>query len=64
MADSKGILIHSYEKSILLGNDELYSLDLYCPFFFFRYDLLFGVSEIESYNSINAIGIMHGLLER
>lgn len=29
----------------------------------FRYDLLFGLTEIESYNTINAIGIMHGLLE-
>ncbi|XP_031621624.1 uncharacterized protein LOC116339730 [Contarinia nasturtii] len=30
---------------------------------FKRYDILFGVTENESYNSINAIGIMHGLLE-
>lgn len=30
---------------------------------FRHYDLLFGVTEIESYNSINAIGVMHGLLE-
>lgn len=29
----------------------------------FSYDLLFGLTEIESYNAINAIGIMHGLLE-
>lgn len=28
-----------------------------------RYDLLFGITEIESYNNVNAVGIMHGLLE-
>lgn len=28
-----------------------------------RYDLLFGLAEIESYNNVNAVGIMHGLLE-
>lgn len=28
-----------------------------------RYDLLFGLTEIESYNNVNAVGIMHGLLE-
>lgn len=29
----------------------------------YRYDLLFGLTEIESFNSINAIGITHGLLD-
>lgn len=28
-----------------------------------RYDLLFGLTEIESFNTINAIGITHGLLD-
>lgn len=30
---------------------------------YYRYDLLFGLTDIESFSSINAIGIMHGLLE-
>lgn len=32
-------------------------------FIFYRYDLLFGLTEIESYHSLNAVGLSHGLLE-
>lgn len=28
-----------------------------------RYDMLFGLTEIESYHNLNAIGLSHGLLE-
>lgn len=31
--------------------------------FIFRYDLLLGMTELESYNILNSIGIMYGLLE-
>lgn len=28
-----------------------------------RYDLLFGLTEMESYHALNAVGLSHGLLE-
>lgn len=30
---------------------------------YFRYDLLFGLTEMESYHALNAVGLSHGLLE-
>lgn len=31
---------------------------------FSRYDLMFGVTELESYHSLDAVALQHGLLER
>lgn len=28
----------------------------------YRYDLLFGLTEMESYHALNAVGLSHGLL--
>lgn len=36
----------------------LFSMFLLC-----RYDLLFGLTEMESYHALNAVGLSHGLLE-
>lgn len=31
---------------------------------FGRYDLLFGVTELESYHTIDAVALLHGMLEK
>lgn len=32
-------------------------------FQFHSYDMLFGMTEIESYHNLNAVGLAHGLLQ-
>lgn len=46
-----------------ISDHPLYIYTVFTVCFLRSYDMLFGMTEIESYHNLNAVGLAHGLLQ-